>query len=198
MTEWITLSATLGLIGVTAWYSIQTQRMAKSSQEAARSAERAAESSARSAAIAAAGTKVAFYISPTYAIAKPSGEEGTWFNGIMIECTKAAVFLHNVRIESAWAPDPDFPISESEQNEIAIYPDDSTPALVGPDAPPTLMHKGEAEFFELPVDSWAECLVASMRVVADYSFDGREPLRSRTIEWVGQPGRDYGPNPDEG
>lgn len=198
MTEWVSLAATLGLIGVTVWYAVQTQRMAKSAQVSALSAERAAGHSARSAAIAAAGTEVDFWISPTYAIEAPTGAQGHWFTGVRIECRKAAVYLHAVHVESVWAPDPDLFDIEPSLTEVEIYREGEIPPLLGLPLTPVLLHKGEFEFLDFPLESWTESDVAALTVVVDYSFDASEPTRSRRLEWIGQPGRDYGPYPAEG
>lgn len=193
MSEWSTPIGTLGLIGVTVWYAVETQRMAKSARASAESAREAAEHSARSAAVAAAGTTVDFAISPTYQIADRKGRRGHWFPGIRVECLEAAVFVHRVTIESVYAPDPDLEEIEPSLTENEIYPQGEIPRLIGLGNEPMLLHRREYVFLDFPEDDWTEAEVATLTVEIDYSFDGKSPPRFRRVEWIGRAGRDYGP-----
>jgi hypothetical protein len=193
LTLWSTPIATLGLIAVTVWYAVATHTMARSARESAESAREAAEYASRSAAIAAAGTKVDFAISPTYQLEDRYGREGHFFPGVRIECLGAAVYVHRVRVESVFAPDPALADIEPSLTEVEIYPEDSIPELVGLKDNPILLHRQESVMLDFPDDKWTQSEVATLTVVIDYSFDGRPPMRSRRIEWIGQPGRDFGP-----
>jgi hypothetical protein len=197
LTLWATPIATLGLIGVTVWYAYQTQRMAGEARKSAESAKDAAEFSARSAAIAAAGMKVDFAISPTYQLDDRSRREGPWFAGVRFECMGAAVYVHRVIVESVFAPDPDLEEIEPSLTEIEIYPENAIPDLVGLGDEPMLLHKHEWVILDFPDDEWTESEVATLTAVIEYSFDGRLPVRSRRIEWIGQPGKDFGDSMDE-
>lgn len=169
--------------------------MARTARESAQSAREAAEYSARSAAIAAAATEVDFAISPVYVVVGRSGRKGHWFAGVRIECLGAAVYVHRVVVEDVFAPDPALSDIEPSIAEIEIYPERDIPELVGIGEKPTLLHKREYVFLDFPEDKWTESEVATLTVVIDYSFDGKPPVRSRQIEWVGRVGRDFGPYP---
>lgn len=170
--------------------------MARAARDSVESSRQAAEYSARSAAIAAAGTKVDFAISPLFSLTGPSGYEGDWFSGVRIECVGAAVYVHQVRIGEVWAPDPELVEIEPSLTTVEVFAENAIPKLVGIDAP-MLMHQEEFALLEFPYDKWAESEVATLTLIIDYSFDGKQPLRSRRIEWIGQSGRDFGPYEDE-
>lgn len=172
-----------------------TQRMARAARDSVESSRQAAEYSARSAAIAAAGTKVDFVISPTYSLDGPKEIDGDWFNGVRIECVSAAVYVHKVRIDEVWAPDPYLAELEPSLTTIEVFANNEIPPLLGIDAP-MLMHQEEFAFLEFQKDLWPETEVATLTLLIDYSFDGKQPLRSRRIEWVGEAGRDFGPYVD--
>jgi hypothetical protein len=178
--EWASTISTLGLIGVTVWYAIQTQSMAKLARESAESSREAAEHSARSAAVAAAGTTVDFHLSPTYAFELET--EGLSLNGVRIECSGAAVYVHGVEIEEVWALDPEEDNTPPSFTTTDVFREGEIPALVGLDAP-TLMHKDEFIFLTIPREKWTEVNLASLFLTIDYSFDGKQPLRRRSIEW---------------
>lgn len=188
----LSLISTLALVGVTIWYAFQTQRMAKSARDSAESAKLAAESSARAAAVAASASKVDFHISPTYSVFDSEGRTGSWFAGVRVECSESAVFIHEVRIIFAWAPDPELFDIEPSLTQIAVFPEDRIPRLQGIDEP-TLFHAGESRILDFDAVDWLEAEVAVLNVDVLYSFDGASAPRTRQLEWIGQPGRDYGP-----
>lgn len=179
--EWATTIATLGLIGVTVWYAFQTQGLAKSARDSAESSRQAAEYSARSAAVAAAGTIVDFYVGPTFAIS--SEHEDFPFQGVRMECSGAAVYVHHVLVEDAWALDPECTNDASSYGSVEIFREGEIPELSGLEERPTLMHTDEFAFLEFPPEKWLKVDVAALTVAIDYSFDGKQPLRCRRIEW---------------
>lgn len=119
LNQWVSTFATLGLIGVTVWYAVQTQAMAKSARDSAKSSRQAAEYSARSAAIAAAAVHVEFFVSPTYAF--ELNLDGHPLNGVRIQCGGAAVYVHRVVLEDAFALDPSTTNVPSEYSSVEIF-----------------------------------------------------------------------------
>ncbi|TFC87448.1 hypothetical protein [Cryobacterium sp. TMT4-31] len=181
VTELAPTVTTLGLIGVTVWYAVQTQKMARSARDAAESSRQAAEYSARSAAIAAAGVRVDFHIGPVYAIGFDF--DGLPFKGVRIECSEASVYVHDVVVGEAWALDPAEANGPTSYTTIEIFAEGKIPPVIGLESSPVLMHRHESTFLEFDSQHWTECEPANLTVDIDYSFDGLEPLRRRTIEW---------------
>ena len=181
VTAWASTISTVGLVGVTVWYAFQTQRMARFARESAESSREAAQQSARSASIAAAGTTVNFYVSPLFAASLEL--DGSPFKGVFLQCSGAAVYVHGVEIEEAWALDPEADNSPSSLVRLEIFSNGDIPALSGLEDTPTLMHQDESIFLEFPRDKWLESDVAALSVMINYSFDARPPLRRRYVEW---------------
>ena len=178
---WSSTISTVALVGVTVWYAFQTQRMARSARDAAESSRVAAEHSARSAAVAAAAIKVNFHLSPVFA--SDLEIDGMPFKGVRLECSGAAVYVHRVEIEDAWALDPNSENEPSSFTTTEIFHEDNVPELLCLDHAPILMHHDESIFLEFPRDRWVEANVATLSVTIDYSFDARPPLRRRFVEY---------------
>lgn len=179
--EWASTFATLGLIGVTVWYAIQTQAMARSARDSAESSRQAADYSARSAAIAAAGVQVEFNVSPVYSF--DSEVEGIPFKGVRIECAGAAVYVHRVVMDEVFSLDPTTENVPSEYTTVETFGEDELPALTGLDEGSVLMHRNEFVFLEFSRSLWKYVEVADLTVAIDYSFDGMPPFRCRKIDW---------------
>lgn len=177
--EWAGTLTTLALVGVTIWYAVQTQRMARSARDSTRYARDAAESSARAASIAAAGTRVSFDASPTFIF------DGAWkshFSGVQLVCKGANMYVHTVAIIDAWATASGSPPIDIEERQI--FDDGAIPALawIGDDRP-LLMHRDENVFLELAGELPVVRSVSTLEVRVTYSFDGQRPFRSRTAAW---------------
>lgn len=102
MVEWLTLTSTLVLVGVTGWYAWLTRSLATSARDSARSAERAAESAAQSVAAAIANVDVRFEVIP-WTMYEP-GEDTNASGGVLgvtIECAGATVFVHSAHLLNA-------------------------------------------------------------------------------------------------
>lgn len=155
--------------------------MARSARDAAESSREAAQYSARSAAVAAAGTNVNFQLSPVFAFALDI--DGMPFKGVRLECSGAAVYVHRVSIEDAWALDPEADNEPSSFTTIEIFREDDVPELLALETVPTLVHQEESIFLEFPRDRWVETNVATLSVAIDYSFDAQPPLRRRYVNY---------------
>lgn len=102
MVEWLTLTSTLVLVGVTGWYAWLTRSLATSARDSAKSAERAAESAAQSVAAAIANINVRFEAYP-WTVFEP-GEDTNASGGVLgvtIECAGATVFVHSAHLLNA-------------------------------------------------------------------------------------------------
>lgn len=181
VTAWASTISAVVLVGVTVWYAFQTQSMAKSARRSAESALEAAQHSSRAAAIAAAGTTVDFSVTPTYAV--DGRGDGFHFKGVRVECSGAAVYVHRVEADEVWALDPEAYNTPTSYTAVEVFADGKAPALIGLEQTSTLMHGGEFVFLEFPRDKWSESDLAALTVHVEYSFDGMQPVRRRSVEW---------------
>ncbi|MBP5801328.1 hypothetical protein J2D78_04445 [Microbacterium maritypicum] len=142
MESWISALSSLVLVGVTAWYAVLTNRLAKSARDSAASAERTASLTAEALAASIAALDVGFAVFPN--AQGVSGSDGA-AQGVSVQCTGATVFVHRVHLDKSYRIDsvrPDGADYSLFAEDIALVPDtgglNSSPVEL-----PIRMHRGE-------------------------------------------------------
>lgn len=181
MESWISALSSLILVGVTAWYAILTNRLAKSARESAASAERAAALAAEALAASIAALDVSFEVFPNFHGFSETSGSGL---GVSVHCTGATVFVHSVHLDMAYRIDkahPDGADYSLFADDIALVPDtgdlNSSPVEL-----PARMHKGEMIHLETSpeVTMGIDERVGILEVSISYSLNGQsEPLVRR-------------------
>lgn len=181
MESWISALSSLVLVGVTAWYAILTNRLAKSARESAASAERTAALTAEALAASIAALDVSFEVFPN---AHGFSETVGTGLGVSVQCTGATVFVHRVHLDMAYRIDkvhPDGADYSLFADDVALVPDtgdlNSSPVEL-----PARMHKGETIHLETApeVRMKVDEHVGILEVSIWYSVNGiGEPLVRR-------------------
>jgi hypothetical protein len=186
---WTTLTATLVLVGVTAWYAWLTRRIAEASKEAALSALAAAQASNRAADAAVAAVPIDVEISPYYfgSISEMHSDAINHF-GVMLRSAGSTLFVHAMRLD--YAGKPVNYIGRGRYNEtIGAYKLELVPAsglLL-----PVRLHSGETAQFRLPTTFDDRFDVATMIVTIFYTLDGTSSPIPREVEYQGRAGSDF-------
>lgn len=184
MESWISAISSLVLVGVTAWYAILTNKLAKSARESAASAERTASLTAEALAASIAALDVSFEVFPNL---HGVGESDGAALGVSVHCTGATVFVHRAHLDMAYRIDkvhPDGADYSLFADDVALVPDtgdlNSSPIDL-----PIRMHKGEMIHLEAApeVVMKPDELAGILEVSIWYSLNGKSEPLVRHVEY---------------
>lgn len=186
MDSLISALSSVVLVGVTAWYAILTNRLAKSARDSAASAERTATLTAEALAASVAALDVNFAVHPN--AQGISGREDALL-GVSVHCTGATVFIHRVHLDMAHRLDE---MSE-DGGSYTLFADDIGLAVATgrelnsmPVRLPARIHKNEVIHFETdpPVMMRPEETTGMLEVSIWYTLTGRGEPFARRVDYL--------------